>query len=74
MKSSIAFPTRQIKIINADIELEVLISDEEYARMLTVFQENEMAPLIKLALISPSGDKFEFSNLIFDRVATKEWT
>jgi hypothetical protein len=62
-KSSITFPTRKIKIVHADIEVDVIVTDMEHDRMLSVFNEQEMNPMIKLTIISSSGSKAEFTNL-----------
>jgi hypothetical protein len=58
---SISFPERKIKILNADIELELMVSDEAYEQMLQVFQERDMNPLVRLTLHSESGPKTEFT-------------
>ena len=62
-QSGITFPTRKIKIVHADIEIEAIVTNTEYERLLTVFNEQEMNPMIKLTIISSSGDKAEFTNL-----------
>ena len=62
-KSGITFPTRKIKIVHADIEIDTIVTDREYERLLSVFNEQEMNPMIKLTIISSSGDRAEFTNL-----------
>jgi hypothetical protein len=63
MTVDIRFPVRKIKVIHADIEIDVTVSDDEHAQMLTVFNEQNMNPLMKLTLRSPSGSVAEFTNL-----------
>ena len=60
---SIEFPPRKIQIINADVEVEVEISDQEYERLMQVFQEQEMDPIIRLTVKGKSGGKAEFTHL-----------
>ena len=63
MKGEISFPARKIKIVNADIEIEIEISQTEYDCMLDVFNRHEMEPIIRLVLRSPLGDTAHFTNL-----------
>lgn len=60
--AKISFPERKIRIINADIEIDVDLTDEAFERMTDIFNRQDMDPLIKLTLISPSASA-EFTNL-----------
>ena len=60
---SVSFPPRKIKIVNADIEFDITVTDLEHERMLEIFNEQEMSPLIRLRVSSPGGGVAEFTNL-----------
>jgi hypothetical protein len=61
--STISFPERKIKILNADIEVDFAISDDELDLVYSVFNQRDMNPLIRLTLRTPSGKTVEFTNL-----------
>jgi len=63
MKGEITFPVRKIKIISADVEIDVTVSEAELDRLYQVFQEQEMEPIMRLVVRTSSGGRAEFTNL-----------
>jgi hypothetical protein len=63
MKSEITFPERKIKVIRADVEIDVRLSQIEYEQFVRIFNEEEMNPLIRVTIHSSSEGSIEFMNL-----------
>ena len=62
MSHTVTFPEREIRVIRADVEIEIEVSNEVYDRLTDVFNQQHMNPLIRVTLKAPQGTA-SFDNL-----------